>query len=76
MKLDPVRIIAELGVDRPRVGAIELLSERHGHGVWRVAVGGAQRVLKWLPADAATREIGGLELLRRCGVPTPPVHMP
>ncbi|MFC1573340.1 phosphotransferase [Candidatus Eisenbacteria bacterium] len=70
MEPDAMNILEELGIEPSRVGSIETLSERHGYRVWRVTVGGERRVLKWLPPDAATREIGGFELLHRCGVPT------
>jgi hypothetical protein len=69
-----MQVLEELDLEPSRVAAIETLSERHGYRVWRMAVDGEQRILKWLPADAATREIGGYELLHRCGVPTLPVY--
>jgi hypothetical protein len=69
-----MKILEDLGLEPSRVGGIETLSERHGYRVWRMAVDSQRRVLKWLPAGAATREIGGFELLRRCGVPTLPVY--
>jgi hypothetical protein len=71
---DPLTILEELEVSPARIGAKETLSERHGYRVWRMTIGGEGRVLKWLPAEAATREIGGFELLRRLGVPTIPVY--
>jgi hypothetical protein len=50
--------ILEALVSEPScVGAIETLSERHGHRIGRVAVDAQPRVLKWLPAEAATRPV-------------------
>ncbi len=51
-----------------------LLSQRHGHRIWRVAAGGQPRILKWLGNSPQRTEVCAYALLERLGVPTPRVY--
>ena len=71
---DPQQLLGEFGITLSAINAIEPLSERHGHGVWRVVTAEYTCILKWLPETAASVEIGGYRLLQRLGVPTLPLY--
>jgi hypothetical protein len=63
-----------MGLEPAAIERIDLLSERHGHALWRVVTAARSYVLKWLPAAAAETEVRGYLLLRRIGVPTLPLY--
>ena len=69
-------VAQRLGIDPACIHHIDLLSERHGHCLWRVATDRQSYVLKWFPAGAAEREteIEAYRLLGQLGVPTLPVR--
>lgn len=63
-----------MGIDPAEVAAVDTLSMRHGHYVWRIATPGRSYVLKWLPEEPARAEVGGSLLLQELGVPTLPCY--
>lgn len=46
---DPRQLLGKLGTDPETVLSAELLSERHGHLIWRLETEQRSYVLKWLP---------------------------
>ncbi|MFP4345289.1 MAG: hypothetical protein ACLFU8_11395 [Anaerolineales bacterium] len=72
--LDPRPIARELGLDPAAIQSVEILSQRHGHAIWRLVTEARSYVLKWLPESAAAAEIEGYRLLQRLGVPTLPLY--
>ncbi len=68
------RIIHELGLDPAAIERVETISERHGHGVWRLVTAGGSYVLKWMPGSEGRVEVEGYRLLRKLGVPTLPLY--
>ena len=64
------QILHDLGVDAATVGPVELLSQRHGHVVWRIGTPQRSYILKWLPEAEASTEAEGYLLLQALGVPT------
>lgn len=73
MHPDPYQMLDDIGTDRASIQRIELLSQRHGHALWRIAMGGHSYVLKWLP-QAGAKQVQAYQLLRRLGVPTLPLY--
>jgi hypothetical protein len=74
MRPDPRALIRDLGLDPASVVRIDTLSERHGHGIWRIVTAQRTAVLKWMPEDAARVEIPGYRLLQTLEVPTLPLY--
>jgi hypothetical protein len=69
------RVAQRLGVDPAGIHHIDLLSERHGHCLWRVITTRQSYVLKWFPpGDLGTVEVAAYRLLQELGVPTLPLH--
>jgi len=75
---NPQQLILDLGRDPAEILALELLSERHGHAIWRVTMPERSYILKWLPAADARTEIESYLFLQRLGVPVLPLfgHTP
>ena len=73
MLIDPRQILADLGLNTITLKEVEILSERHGHAIWRIVMPERSYVLKWMPDESARVEIEGYRLLQRLGVPTLPV---
>jgi hypothetical protein len=75
---NPRQVILDLGRDPSKIKAIELLSERHGHAIWRITMPERSYILKWLPEADARTEIESYLLLQRLGVPVLPLfgHTP
>jgi hypothetical protein len=63
-----------MGLDPAAVERIDVLSERHGHALWRVVKTERSYILKWLPEQDARVEIEGYRLLHELGVPTLPLY--
>ncbi len=63
-----------LGIEPPEVTSIALLRRRHGHALYRLALGGRSLVLKRFDDPAEAVEVRGYALLERLGVPALPVH--
>jgi len=71
-KLAPA-LLAQLGLQPERVGAITLIHAQHGHRLYRLHYSGRSFVLKWFPT-AGDVELQSYALLRAHAVPTLPVH--
>jgi len=74
MRPDPHQIIQEMDADLGSIEAVDTLSERHGHAVWRVGTADRSYVLKWLPQADAEVEVQGALLLQELGVPILPLY--
>jgi hypothetical protein len=74
MTPDPREILREIGLDPTEVNDIQILSQRHGHAIWRIATWKSSYVLKWLPEPDGTTEIEAYRLLQKLGVPTLPLY--
>lgn len=70
MSPDPQHIIHDFGVDPAAIRLVDILSERHGHTIWRVVTPEHSYILKWLPEANARVEVEGYLLLQKLGVPT------
>lgn len=66
-------LLAQLGLQPERVGAITLLHAQHGHRLYRLDYSKHSFVLKWFPA-AKDVELQSYALLQAHAVPTLPVH--
>lgn len=71
---NPHILLEQLSLDTSTIQHIDLLSERHGHAVWRIATPERSYVLKWLPDEAARIEVRAYALLHDLGVPTLPLY--
>ncbi len=67
-------VLKGLGLEPDTFSQAVLLSQRHGHAVWRVSSHQRSRILKWLPAGKARIEISTYQLLRSLGVATLPLY--
>ena len=74
MSPDPRHIIHDIGVDTAAIRLVDILSERHGHAIWRVVTPERSYVLKWLPEANARVEVESYLLLQKLGVPTLPLY--
>jgi hypothetical protein len=70
---DPYEVLRDLGLDAATIGQVDILSERHGHAVYRVVTANRSYILKCLPEAAARVEVGGYLLLQALQVPTLPL---
>lgn len=69
------QLYAELGLDPAQIRDEVIISERHGHRVWRICLGGESFVVKSFPdVSTAAAEIAAYRLLRQLNVPTLPVY--
>jgi hypothetical protein len=69
------RIAGRLGVDPGCIRGVAVLSERHGHCLWRVVTEGRSYVLKrFPPGDPGASEVAAYRLLQELRVPTLPVY--
>ncbi len=68
---DDVRtVLTKMGLDTSHLGTVELIRERHGNRLFRIALGSASYVLKVFRNPATSAEIGAYDLLKNLGVPT------
>jgi len=74
MSPDPRQILRDLGVAPATIRSVDILSERHGHALWRIGTHERSYVLKWLPEGDAIGEIEGYLLLQQLGVLTLPLY--
>lgn len=69
------QVAEQLGVDPVAVTQTETLSDKHGHGIWRITTQEHTYILKWFPeGQSAATEVQAYGLLQELGVPTLPVH--
>lgn len=62
-------------MDPAAVIQTEILSDRHGHSIWRITTQECTYILKWFPeGQSAATEVQAYGLLQELGVPTLPVH--
>ena len=74
-KADAPRVADEIGIAAGVITQLEVLSQRHGHRVWRVHLGADSLILKWFPDESsASAEIGAYALLKELAIPTLSVH--
>jgi hypothetical protein len=67
--------VERLGVDLGAITDTVLLSDAHGHRIWRVVAGDDSYILKWFPNErTAATEVGAYRLLSELAVPTIPVY--
>ena len=74
MSPDPWRIVPAVGLDPAAVERIDIVSERHGHAVWRLETAQRSYVLKWLGRGFGRVEVESYQLLQHLGVPTLPLY--
>jgi hypothetical protein len=74
MPPDPRALIRDLGLNPASIVQIDTISERHGHGIWRIVTAQRAAILKWVPKEAARVEIPGYHLLQALEVPTLPLY--
>lgn len=74
MSPEPYEILRMMGIGPAEIVAVDTLSTRHGHLVWRITTPRRSYVLKWLPEEPARSEVGGYLLLRQLGVSTLPLY--
>lgn len=74
MSPEPLPIVRDVGLDPAAVERIDLISERHGHAVWRVLAAERSYVLKWLGPGPGRVEVEGYRLLQDLSVPTLPFY--
>lgn len=68
---DDVRaVLAKMGLETSHVGTVELIRERHGNRLFRIALGSFSYVLKVFGNPATSAEIRAYDLLKNLGVPT------
>lgn len=68
---DDVRtVLTKIGLDTSHLGTVELIRERHGNRLFRIALGSTSYVLKVFGNPATSAEIGAYDLLKNLGVPT------
>lgn len=68
---DDVRaVLAKMGLEASHLGTVELIRERHGNRLFRIALRSTSYVLKVFGNPAASAEIGAYDLLKNLGVPT------
>jgi hypothetical protein len=70
----PADDLAAMGVNVGDVETWSLISNRHGHSVYRLRYDGRSAILKWLGDSPQRIEVQAYGLLRRLGVPTPRVY--
>jgi hypothetical protein len=63
-----------LGLDAGPITGTTLISQKHGHAVYRLTCGRQSYVLKWFEGPIPPVEVSGYALLEQLGVPTLPVH--
>ena len=68
---DDVRaVLAKMGLGASHLGTVELIQERHGNRLLRIALGNTSYVLKVFGNPVTSAEIRAYDLLKNLGVPT------
>ena len=68
---DDVRdVLTKMGYETSHLGTVELIRERHGNRLFRIALGRSSYVLKVFANPETSSEIRAYDLLRNLGVPT------
>lgn len=66
--------LRSLGLAPGAITRVTVLSEQHGHAVYRVTLGERSLALKWFPDPTLAAEVRAYALLQEHRVPTLPVH--
>jgi len=68
-------VYRELGIDPEQVKGEVIISERHGHRIWRMRLGNRSFVVKCFADEiSATAETAAYRILRQLGIRTLPVY--
>ena len=62
--------VTKMGADPSRLGKVQLIQERHGNRLFRIALEGSSCILKVFGDPDANREVRAYSLLEDLGVPT------
>ena len=62
--------LAKMGADPSRLGMVQLIQERHGNRLFRIALEGSSCILKVFGGPDSNREVWAYSLLEDLGVPT------